>query len=256
MLSEKSEQFLLNMRLELLKRGKKEDEIEAIEEELRDHLYEAEKRGESVDNVTGGSVDEYIKTISKEMALDKGIIKTILGGLVAVIAFFLIPRMIADNFELTSERLIFYGILIFVLIPAELWLLIEMLKKYGHTKKGYLVPVLIAFGGFLLILGGEFFLRSRDSEAIVTMDASTSFWLGLALMILFIIACVFYKTWFYIGVIIYLVLPDLIARIMTDAPAESKEFINISTTVFLMLSIVAMIGALAFIMRQRKKGRI
>lgn len=42
MLSKKSEQFLNSVRMELMKRGKKDEDIEAVTEELRDHLTQAE----------------------------------------------------------------------------------------------------------------------------------------------------------------------------------------------------------------------
>ncbi|WP_368901873.1 hypothetical protein [Oceanobacillus oncorhynchi] len=42
MLSKEAEKFLLNLRLELMSRGKKDKDIQEIEEELRDHLKEAE----------------------------------------------------------------------------------------------------------------------------------------------------------------------------------------------------------------------
>lgn len=42
-MTKKAEDFLLKLRIELLFRGKNEDEVNAIEEELRDHITIAEK---------------------------------------------------------------------------------------------------------------------------------------------------------------------------------------------------------------------
>lgn len=254
MLSEKSEQFLMSLRLELLKRGKKEDEIEEVVDELRDHLHEAEQRGENVDDVTGGSVNHYIKTISKEMAFDKGIIKTVIGALFAIVAFFLIPRMVSGQLDLSMYRIIFYGLLTFVLLPLELWVLIEMLKKYGNSKKGYIAPILVALGGFLIILAGEFLLREYDGESVIVMEASTIFWLGVILSVVFILVCLYFHQWFYIGVLVYLVLPDLFANTMTDAAPGSKEYINVSTAITLILTVLALVGALAFYARYKKNS--
>ena len=45
MLSKESEKFLREFRMELMTRVKDEEEIDALEEELRDHLLEAEADG-------------------------------------------------------------------------------------------------------------------------------------------------------------------------------------------------------------------
>lgn len=254
MLSKKSEQFLNSVRMELMKRGKKDEDIEAVTDELRDHLTQAEKRGKSVESITGGSPDAYIDSISKEMPFDHSFIKTMIGALFAILAFFTIPRLVAGQFEMSVERLIFYGLLIVILLPLEFWLLMTMLKKYGHTRQGYFAPLLIAFLGFAVILAGEFYLRANEGASIINLDMHMSLWLGLILLLLFIGFCAMHKAWFYIGVMVYLVLPDLIARILTDQPAGSKEFVNISSSIFLMLSVVALVGAMAFYSRFKKNS--
>lgn len=45
MLSKESENFLDKLRVELLFRGKDEDEVNEIDDELRDHLLTAEQNG-------------------------------------------------------------------------------------------------------------------------------------------------------------------------------------------------------------------
>ncbi|WP_256093029.1 hypothetical protein [Staphylococcus saprophyticus] len=46
MLTKKAEDFLLKLRIELLFRGKNEKDVNAIEEELRDHITTAEAQNE------------------------------------------------------------------------------------------------------------------------------------------------------------------------------------------------------------------
>lgn len=53
MLSMKSEQFLVELRMYLLQRGKKDEDINGIVEELEVHLIEAENKGKSVDTIIG-----------------------------------------------------------------------------------------------------------------------------------------------------------------------------------------------------------
>lgn len=51
MLTKKAEDFLLKLRIELLFRGKNEKDVNAIEEELRDHITTAEAQNENVDDL-------------------------------------------------------------------------------------------------------------------------------------------------------------------------------------------------------------
>ncbi|WP_233665765.1 hypothetical protein [Staphylococcus saprophyticus] len=51
MLTKKAEDFLLKLRIELLFRGKNEKDVNAIEEELRDHITTTEAQNENVDDL-------------------------------------------------------------------------------------------------------------------------------------------------------------------------------------------------------------
>ena len=52
MLSKKAEDFLLKLRIELLFRGKNEDEVNSIEEELRDHITLAEENNDNIEDLS------------------------------------------------------------------------------------------------------------------------------------------------------------------------------------------------------------
>ena len=51
MLSKQSEEFLTKLRVELLFRGKSEEQIDEIDEELRDHLTICEQQGKDVSDI-------------------------------------------------------------------------------------------------------------------------------------------------------------------------------------------------------------
>lgn len=158
MLSKEAEHFLLQLRMELLSRGKKDEDIEAIEDELRDHLYEAEARGDSVESVTGGSVKEYTKSISEELPFDKSIVKIIGGSLGALILFLILPQLLSGKLDVSVPRMIYYGLII-LMIPLLLYSLMQLVKKYGDQKKTYVIGGIIGGLSFLMMLGGEFFLH-------------------------------------------------------------------------------------------------
>ncbi|MEB5701172.1 hypothetical protein [Staphylococcus saprophyticus] len=69
MLTKKAEGFLLKLRIELLFRGKNEKDVNAIEEELRDHITTAEAQNENVDDLLNTLIKNYADTFSKELNL-------------------------------------------------------------------------------------------------------------------------------------------------------------------------------------------
>ncbi|MDW3797714.1 hypothetical protein QI358_10190 [Staphylococcus saprophyticus] len=69
MLTKKAEDFLLKLRIELLFRGKNEKDVNAIEEELRDHITTAEAQNENVDDLLNTLIKNYADTFSKELNL-------------------------------------------------------------------------------------------------------------------------------------------------------------------------------------------
>lgn len=246
MLSNEAEHFLLQLRLELMSRGKKDEDIESIEEELRDHLIEAESRGDSIESVTGGSVDEYIKSISNELPFDKNLISFMFMILIGSLLLTIIPDLVRGDYELSLYRLFYYLTITFVGLPLTIFIMKSILKKYGDHKKSY-----ILFGIYFMIttaifVGTEFILKNIDSPIVLKLDNSTSFYIGLSLTIIYIIVCIIFKQFYLIAVVLYLVFPDLVAKLLTSKSPNSEEFITISTITFTILNFVIIIAVILF----------
>ena len=254
MLSNESEHFLLQLRMELMSKGKKDKDIEAIEEELRDHLYEAELRGESIDSITGGSVKSYIDSLSKEMPFDTSMIWFGFLMVVSCICFFTVPSMIAGTAQISVERIIYYAILIFFIAPLELWGLKQIIVKNGDKKKTYILSALVAISLFVFCLLGEFLIRKIKHHEILSINEHVSFYLGIGIAALFIIICVLVKYWFFIGVMLYIILPELIAKLFVSDDPMSEEYVTASGITWTVLNVIAGTLFILYTRRQMKEN--
>ena len=120
-LSRESEHFLENLRVYLISSGKKEQEIQAITEELEDHLCEAEKNGKNIDDIIGKSPKEYMDQIASEMSFDlKGLIQYIPIVMLGAFAFILTVKVIRGALEFSMIEAIGYPFifLLYLLITA------------------------------------------------------------------------------------------------------------------------------------------
>lgn len=256
MLSNEAEHFLLQLRLELASKGKKDEDIDAIEAELRDHLYEAELRGESVESVTGGSVKDYIKSISNELPFDKGIFSFIFLMILSAIIFFTVPNLIQGDFDVSVNKLIYYSLLIFVLAPLEIWIMKTLLVKYGDRKKSYFLAIGMSLSILVFCILGEFLLRKYDSPSLASIDDKFSFWIGIGIALLFIIICVILKQWFFIGVMMYITLPDLLPKIYTSGNPDNEDYAVMSGIIFTIMNIVFGTMAIIYYRREEKKNKV
>lgn len=134
MLSKEAEKFLLNLRLELISRGKREKDIQEIEAELRDHLIEAEANGQSVGSITGNSVKAYIRSISEELPRNKGFIKYSILLLVYLLGVFIIPDLISGDFELNTS-VILYNLAVLIIGTAATIISLKKSFKNMETVK-------------------------------------------------------------------------------------------------------------------------
>lgn len=254
MLSNESEHFLLQLRMELMSKGKKDKDIEAIEEELRDHLYEAESRGESIDSITGGSVKSYIDSLSKEMPFDTSMIWFGFLMVVSCICFFTVPRMIAGIADLSVESVIYYGILMFFIAPLELWSLKNIIVKYGDKRKTYILTGIVAISLLVFCLIGEFLLRNINQHELVSLNSHVSFYFGIGIAALFILICVLVKYWFFVGVMVYIILPELIAKLFVSDDPKSEEYVTASGITWTVLNVIAGTLFILYTRRQMKEN--
>ena len=148
-LNKRAEDFLTKLKLELIFRGREEDEIDAVDEELRDHFATAEKNGENVDNLINQPVKSYADRFAKEMRLSKGIYRFAFSLLIFFLALTIIPSMFDAHFQLS---LMFLFKIIGMLATG---------KNYG-SHYTMISLILILIGWFLFsAIGGWITFRKR-----------------------------------------------------------------------------------------------
>ncbi|TVT26951.1 hypothetical protein FO441_10650 [Salinicoccus cyprini] len=252
MLSRKSEKFLLDLRVELMARGKSSDDIEEMEEELRDHLTEAEAHGKSVDSVTGGSVKSYIRSISEELSLEPGLKQKGTQLIIYLFGLFTIPRLISGQFELSTSMIIYYLLVILFLGYGSLYVMKEMILKFGDSKKTYIYSILYGIIIFAGMVGGQFLIRAHPGFVIYEGSPNLNFIIGLSLLIIVVAVTLIMRRWFFALLPILLSAPELIARFVTDgASPTSENYLIISSISLFVCSIVIM----SILLYTGKKGR-
>ena len=201
MLSKEAESFLMKLRITLMERGKDDQSITEIEDELRDHLTEAEAHGHSVDDVTGGSVKSYINKISKEVPLDRQWIQYSALLLAFVLIFRILPRFFEGPFNFSLSTIIYVFITLGVLLLT--WLAYKyFMSKWGvewkimHKKPSKSITFIIVYIAVALsiLLFGASITKKYPIHVFATFSPTTSFFIGIGIVIIFLIIAALIKS--------------------------------------------------------------
>ncbi|WP_436854537.1 hypothetical protein [Staphylococcus caeli] len=254
MLSNKAEDFLLKLRIELLFRGKDEADINAIEEELRDHITTAESNGDNIDELLNTPIKTYADTFSKELKLTQGIYKYIGYIISFMLLMAIIPRMLDNSFQLTLA-LILYIIFIFVgSLFATLFLVKKILLKWGDSKITYTIAgcvSVITFGIFILC---EFLVRHHPILTLWRPSENVNFIIGITLLVVTIIACFLLKQKYFAFIILLISLPNLIGKLFVGGDYTNKNFLLVSSIILIVISWGFIITLLVQYWRDKKSN--
>lgn len=162
MLSTKSEQFLVELRMYLLQRRKKDEDINGIVEELEVHLMEAENKGENIDNIIGKSRKQYMKSIWKELLIDKeGVFVLIPAAILAIVTYTCFAPDIRENFKISQNILLFGSLPLFLILTLFTITLFKGIPKvYPSIKIPLLLIMLATFIAFGV--GGGFYFWMNE----------------------------------------------------------------------------------------------
>ncbi|WP_281182864.1 hypothetical protein [Staphylococcus schleiferi] len=235
MLSKQSEDFLVKLRVELLFRGKKEEDIEEIEAELRDHLETAEKQGEDVHAIIDTPIKAYADQFSKHLPFINLLTKYVTFYVLFLFALFTVPDLFAQSYTLTVSTILNAIFTFLITVILGLYMIRKLILTFGDSKKTYIFG---AMGGILifgLIVLSTFLAHHFPLYEIVTLNQQESNIVGIILLILVTIICFILKQKIYAFILLLVCLPNMIALVTTQNGSQI-EYLIISFSLIIALN--------------------
>ncbi|EIT86691.1 hypothetical protein A374_03934 [Fictibacillus macauensis ZFHKF-1] len=246
MLSQQSHQFLLELRLYLVQRGKKDQDINSIVEELETHLLQAEQNGDDVKEIIGKSRKHHMQHISKELPFDtKGMITFLPAVVLLLIAYMSFPAALLGHFSLSHNLLIFGSLLVILslalftfaffkgVIKSSLWFItLTFLSQIVTTS------LWVAF---------YIWLRHQPDSTYFVATPLQNVGIVIGCIIIFIASALYSKSW------ISIIIPFVISIIpITEAVLPAR--LNKDPLMVISLLLLVVVGAyLLFYMLKKKE---
>ncbi|PAV30479.1 hypothetical protein CIL05_05080 [Virgibacillus profundi] len=245
MLSNKSEQFIIELRMYLMSKGKNDAEINELTEELEDHLQQAEAEGKVPEHIVGESPREYMKSIGKEMGFDFRQIAS-LAPMTAllIIAYFSFAPAIEGTFSISKIGI---GVSIFLCLLSFAvygFLLVNVLPKLFHSKWFYgviAVAYTILTGLFVVVILWE---QKTNAEPFFIATPLQNNLILLACIMFFIIFAIYSKSWITILIPFFLSWGPVANRFIPESVNEDPMLITITVVLVVLITIVG--GVLLF----------
>jgi uncharacterized membrane-anchored protein len=250
MLSKESEQFLIELRMHLISKGKNDNEINEITEELEDHLLQAEAEGKDVTHIVGESPKEYMKSIGESMKTDyRQLLGLVPLFILLLAAYFSLAPAIEGNFTLSGGMITIASIGAIAGVMIYAVLLFKVLPGYIQSRWSYF----LMFGTMLLVTGLGvavlFWYNSQDFQPVFTATPLQNNLILAACIVIFIVAAIYTKTWFTIIIPLFLSLGPIANRFIPEDVNEDP------TVILYTVILLAVISATAIFVLIRKKKK-
>ena len=246
MLSKQADQFIIELRMYLMSKGKNEKEMNEVIDELSDHILQAEAEGKSIKDITGESPRAYMKSIGQEMGFDvRQFISLAPLTALLILAYFCFTPAILGDFSLSKIGI--WGAIIGTVISVILYgfLLVRVLPKVFYSKWFYII-VGIAYtlltGFFVLV-----FLFDKNPFFVATPLQNNLILIGC--IAVFIIFSLYAKSWISIIIPLFMSLGPLTARFISKEINEDPFYITLTVIFCILITIVI----LYFLFRKRKQ---
>jgi DNA-binding ferritin-like protein (Dps family) len=250
MLSKEADQFMLELRMYLMSKGKNEQEINEITAELEDHLLQAEAEGKSIKDVTGDSPREYMKSIGQEMGFDaKEVMKLIPMTILLLAAFMSFTSALRGDFTLSKISVWGSAIVIVLGILLYGFLLLRVLPKVFYSKWFYVILI----GAFILMTGFFLVVELLDRDPFFIATPLQNNLIVIGCLIVFIVWAFYAKTWVTILIPFFLSWAPLAERFIPAEINEDPFFITITAVVIGLIALIIM-AIFYFNYRKRRNG--
>lgn len=243
MLSTKSEQFLIELRMYLLQRGKKDEDINAIVDELEVHLTEAEKRGQSVNHIIGKSRKQHMKNIGNELPTDKeGLLVIIPSAILVIIAFMCVAPAIRAEFKISQNILLFGSLPVFLTLALFAVVFFKGLPRVYPSKKNSVILLIITqfitIGGWV---GFYFWLDGRlDTDYFVATPMQNYIIAGVCVLIV-IAFSLYTKSWVTIVAAFVICIGPLLEHVIPPEINKDPMYITLAIVISIAIGILLVI---------------
>ncbi|MDE0583898.1 DUF1129 family protein [Planococcus sp. A6] len=250
MLSAKSEQFLIELRMYLVQRGKSDEDINEVVDELESHLIESEKHGKSVESIVGKDPKQYMKSIGASLPIAvKELIVLIPATVLVILAYLAYVPALSGDFNLSQTVL--WGIIPIILsLAIYSSLIFKVLPKF-HDQPVKLGMIAVAVSTLVIGFWVAFYLWMvpESTSAYFTATAEQNYVILAVCLVAFIAYALYTKSWITIIVAALMSVGPLAEKWIPKDVNEDPVYIAMTIGIFTLIGI----AFIWLLMRKRHK---
>ncbi len=249
MLSKQANQFLIELKMYLISKGKNDQEIHGVINELSDHLLQAEAAGKNIEDIVGDSPRAYMKSIGQEMGFDirQFLILTPMTALLLMAYICFAPAILG---EFSLSKLGVLGAIAGAVLSIILYgfLLVRVLPKMFYSKWFYIVIGLT----YMLLIGFFVFVNLFDKEPFFIATPLQSNIVLLGCILVFITWAIYSKTWISIIIPIFISFGPIAGRFIPEHINEDPFYITLA----IIFGILGLVILFYFLFKNEKEKSI
>lgn len=250
MLSAKSEQFLLELRMYLIRHAKSDEDVNRTVKDLEVRLVEAEQNGESLESIIGHNPTQYITDIGKSLPMDKKELLILIPfSILVILAYLSYLPAVEGNFRLSQSFLVGGAVIMPLTLGLYAVIVLKELPKFFRSpgKLGlFMMGLSVLVTGIWVVF--YFWMRQQADFSYYIATTAQNFGIAAMCIAIFILYTLYTKSW----------LTLIVAGVMTIAPIGEKlipKHIN-EDPLYITLTFIGMLvvgGVLIYYLIKKKK---
>jgi hypothetical protein len=255
MVSKQAEQFLVELRMYLISKGKNDQEINEITEELEVHLMEAEAAGKDVSHIIGESPKKYMKSIGESMKTDYRQIAGLVPLMILLLsAYFSIGPAIEGTFSLSQGTI--WSVVIISVIGILIYglFLFKAMPKLIQSKWKYVLFIVTFLAVTNVMVSFLFWYNAQDFETVFVASPAQNNWIIVLCAVIFIGAALYTKTWFTVLIPLFISMGSIATRFIPEEANNDPLYITMTILAFLLAAAVAI--TIFLIQRKKEQNKV